>query len=59
MIDYSNLENCEECESENIELFDLGTYKRHYWYSWKCNDCGHYTSNEPDYDNLPGGKDWD
>jgi hypothetical protein len=59
----AQIEECEVCGSTDLELDDSGhnTINRQYipWESYKCLDCGHITSNEPDPDFLKGGHDYD
>lgn len=49
-------DGCTMCGSET-EVVDFGTFKGFKWHHWKCTDCGHEESNEPDYDSMYGGHD--
>jgi predicted RNA-binding Zn-ribbon protein involved in translation (DUF1610 family) len=40
---------CPECGTE-MEYWDSGIYRRHEWTAYKCFECGHIESDEPDYE---------
>lgn len=49
---------CPECGSE-MELFDYGYSKYGNWKHYRCLECGNEESNEPDWDDMPGGWDYE
>lgn len=48
---------CPECDSGNVDTEEVrhGKYK---WLEFECQFCGHKWSEEPDWDNMFGGKDY-
>ncbi len=38
---------CPECDSE-MEYWDSGKFRRIEWTAYKCSNCGHVESDEPD-----------
>lgn len=55
----SEIKECYHCGSDNLKHHDSGTYKRFRWDAYKCLDCGEITSDEPDWDNMKGGYDYE
>ena len=49
---------CPECGSD-LECIDEGTYKGIDWETLQCPECEYGESDEPDWDIMPGGKDYD
>lgn len=51
---YTEHVTCTHCGSHNTFWWDGGTVERSFsktrWDAYKCGDCGHITSNEPDTD---------
>ena len=50
-------DECPEC-GEELYLFDWGRFRGLDWHSIKCKNCEWDYSNEPDYDSMPGGRDY-
>lgn len=38
-----------------MEVFEVG----YDWTSYECTECGHIESDEPDWDSMKGGHDYD
>ena len=53
---------CPECESEYIEVdtqSDMIGKRTLLFGDFSCIDCGHTWSNEPDWDSMKGGPDYE
>jgi DNA-directed RNA polymerase subunit M/transcription elongation factor TFIIS len=50
-------DECPECGSSDIDIWEQGSYKGKEWTNYKCNDCDHRWGNEPDWDSMKGGHD--
>lgn len=48
---------CPDCLSEMIESCEI--IQGYDYYSWECPECGRVITQEPDWDNLKGGKDYE
>lgn len=54
------MEECPLCGSD-VEVIDSGSYKGKVWYHYECTnpECQHEESEEPDWDSMPGGHDYE
>lgn len=41
-------DNCPECESKDIDIFEIGEYKGKEWITYICNNCSKKFGNEPE-----------